>query len=1042
MTAQRWLQVLVAAGALSAATSPLGRAADSQSPPRFVVPNGFVVERVAAPPLVRFPLFGSLDDRGRLYVAEGTGTNLPGTELVKKNLGRILRLTDSNGDGVFDASTVFADGLVFPSGVLWHDGAVYATSHPNLWKFSDDDDDGRAERREPLVGAFNFNGNGCDIHGPFLGPDGRLYWTDGRHGYKVPTREGPILEGLAARIWRAKTDGSAVERLCGGGFDNPVELAFTHDGSLIGTMDQGTGDALLHYVEGGVYPMDHPAVNEFLSTGPMLGSIRQYPAALPVALCGLTAYRSDQFGDDYRGGFFTAQFNVHRIEHHRLVRDGSTYRSVERDFVTSDSEQVHLSDVLEDADGTLLFIDMGAWYNYGCPTSKIAKPEVLGAIYRVRRVGVPRPADPRGWTLGLAARDPKGLAALLGWSSPTVRDQAIVRLAKIGPAAFDALADVVRSRPGVEGHSPRAADARIDALWAFARSEAPEARGSVRHALTDPDPGVRHAAAHVAGLQRDPLAVGPLALMVTADDQPARLKAAESLGRIGDPAAVPALRSALAVVTNDRFLEHALIYALIRIDDRGATLPLLDDPRSRVRLAALIALDQMPRGGLTRDLVVPQLDTDDPDLQEAALKVVARHADWSREVLSLVAAWLSQAELSDRQERALEGAVLGFCGDPTIQQMTAAALDGPATPAATRRLILRVFERCRLDPLPEPWVVALGSALDRPEASVRREALSAIRLRRVGGFASALAALGRRPDQPDDVRVAALEAAAGEARDQPMDAATFSYVIDRLGPSIDPILRVAAARAVGAYALSSGQLVRLAGPLGEAGPAVVSLLVPAFTRTAVPGPTVARGFISALRRSPGSAALDVNELGTWLARLPADVRDEAAPLLATLAERRDRRAEHLSGLADALKATAGDPERGKAIFFSRKVGCHGCHRAAGRGGTIGPDLSQVGRFRSSSDLLESIAFPSSSVVPQYQSYVVTTRDGRVAQGMITHATDEAVELRTADLSAVRLARNLIEDVAPSAVSLMPEGLEKTMTPRELSDLVAFLSSRR
>ena len=155
-------------------------------------------------------------------------------------------------------------------------------------------------------------------------------------------------------------------------------------------MDQGTGDALLHYVEGGVYPMDHPCVKEFAMTGPMLGAIRQYSAALPVALCGLTAYRSAQFGPEYHDTFFTTQFNVHRIEKHTLVRDGSTFRSVERDFVTSDSYDVHLTDVLEDADGSLLVVDMGAWFNYGCPTSKIAKPEVPGAIYRVRRTGAPR----------------------------------------------------------------------------------------------------------------------------------------------------------------------------------------------------------------------------------------------------------------------------------------------------------------------------------------------------------------------------------------------------------------------------------------------------------------------------------------------------------------------------------------------------------------------------------------------------------------------------------------------------------------------------
>ena len=49
-----------------------------------------------------------------------------------------------------------------------------------------------ATRRTELVSGFGFSGNGCDLHGPFLGPDGRLYWTDGRHGHKVRTRDGDV----------------------------------------------------------------------------------------------------------------------------------------------------------------------------------------------------------------------------------------------------------------------------------------------------------------------------------------------------------------------------------------------------------------------------------------------------------------------------------------------------------------------------------------------------------------------------------------------------------------------------------------------------------------------------------------------------------------------------------------------------------------------------------------------------------------------------------------------------------------------------------
>ena len=369
---------------------------------RFTVPPGFVVERVAAAPLVKYPMLAGLDDRGRLFIAEGTGTNLPGTELAKLKLGRIVMLEDVDGDGRFDESTVFADKLIFPAGALPMGGSVFAASHPSLWRLEDTDGDGVADRRAEVVTGFNFNGNGCDIHGPFPGPDGFLYWTDGRHGYSVETREGATLRGLAARVWRCRPDGSEVERLAGGGFDNPVELVFTEEGDLIGTMDQAPGDALLHYVEGGVYPMDHPSVKEFPMTGPMLGEVARFSAALPVALSGLARYRSDHFGPGFKDTLFTAQFNVHRVQQHVLIRDGSTFRGENRDFLTSTDYDFHPTDVLEDADGSLLVVDMGAWFNYGCPTSKIAKPEVLGAVYRVRRADSARLDDP--WGLAIGAR--------------------------------------------------------------------------------------------------------------------------------------------------------------------------------------------------------------------------------------------------------------------------------------------------------------------------------------------------------------------------------------------------------------------------------------------------------------------------------------------------------------------------------------------------------------------------------------------------------------------------------------------------------------
>src|SRR5262249_52524935 len=145
------------------------------------------------------------------------------------------------------------------------------------------------------------------------------------------------------------------------------------------------------------------------------------------------------------------------------------------------------------------------------------------------------------------------LARLLGDPRPAIRDRAAARLVRRGEAALPALREVLRD--GRDGP-------RLRAVWVLAQAEGPEARAEVRKALDDPRAGVRLAAAAAAGLNRDAGALARLREMVEFDDPPVRREAATALGRLGRPEAVPALLNGLRDTT-DRFLEHALIYALI-----------------------------------------------------------------------------------------------------------------------------------------------------------------------------------------------------------------------------------------------------------------------------------------------------------------------------------------------------------------------------------------------------------------------------------------------------------------------------------------------
>src|SRR5205807_3219457 len=125
---------------------------------------------------------------------------------------------------------------------------------------------------------------------------------------------------------------------------------------------------------------------------------------------------------------FACQFNMHKISRHVLTPKGATFQARDEDFLVSDNLDFHPTDVLEDADGSLLVIDTGGWYKLCCPTSQLHKPDILGGIYRISRKGAPRIEDPRGRKLNWGQLEPEALAKLLDDPRPVVRRRAIEAL--------------------------------------------------------------------------------------------------------------------------------------------------------------------------------------------------------------------------------------------------------------------------------------------------------------------------------------------------------------------------------------------------------------------------------------------------------------------------------------------------------------------------------------------------------------------------------------------------------------------------------------
>jgi putative membrane-bound dehydrogenase-like protein len=593
----------------------------------FTLPTGFEIELVAGPPVVERPISAAFDDQGRLYVTEALGTSDKIEVQQEKKPYRIVRLEDSKGNGHFDKRTVFVDRIMFPEGALWYDGSLYVSSVPSIWKLTDTKGTGVADSQVEWFQGKTVTGCANDLHGPYLGPDGWIYWCKGAFAKQTYDRAGksPFVT-RAAHIFRSKPDGAGLEPVMTGGMDNPVGVAFTPGGERIFTTTffqhpaDGKRDGLVHAIYGGIYGKDHDVIYDHKWTSPAVMPVLTHLG--PAAPCGLISYESKVLGADYQNSLFACLFNLHKVTRHILEPEGATFRTRDEDFLVSENVDFHPTDVREDADGSLLVVDTGGWYKVCCPTSQFTKPEVLGGIYRIRKKGAARVDDPRGLKLAWDQHSIKELTALLDDVRPVVRERAMQTLAKKGPNALQTLTQIIRASPST--------DARRNAVWTATRIEGADARSAVRAALSDLEESVRQAALHSVSLNRDDGAVPALLKLLKNPSAHDKRAAAEALGRIGDKSAVPALLAA-AGDTGDRVLEHSITYALIEIGDREGTAAGLKSDNVQTRRAALVALDQMNGAGLDAALVTPYLTSPTPKLKETAVWIVGRHPEWAGE---------------------------------------------------------------------------------------------------------------------------------------------------------------------------------------------------------------------------------------------------------------------------------------------------------------------------------------------------------------------------------------------------------------------------
>jgi putative heme-binding domain-containing protein len=503
-----------------------------------------------------------------------------------------------------------------------------------------------------------------------------------------------------------------------------------------------------------------------------------------------------------------------------------------------------------------------------------------------------------------------------------------------------------------------------------------------------------------------------------------RLAAAEALAACGTAESVPALWSALEGEVDPHF-EHAVVYAIHRLADRAALERALPHAHPRIRKAAMILLSQPPhpREALPKDAVMARVSAADPELRQAAIRILQQRKEWAPEAVGLLRSWLGKESLSEEERAGLRGSFLAFQADPAVQEAVGRALREPGT--ARRLLLLGALAETTLKEFPKAWGAAFLETIVDPDPAVRLATVRAVALHQVAAFDDLLLLVGSRPAEGAAIRLEALRAVV--SRRPGLPEATIDFLVAQVASGGESVARLAAAEVLRRARLDEPALARVLAAIRADGLVSPSLFAPALREAKGAALEEAAASIRAgWRPSPA-------ELGPAIPRLPADAQD----LLQKAAEEQRAKVERFEPLA-----RGGDAARGRAVFFGKKVACGSCHAVGAEGGRVGPDLTKIGAIRSSRDLLESILVPSSTFAQGYESYLVATQDGDVRTGVLARQSSDAVVLRDASGGEVQIRRDRVREMRRAEKSVMPEGLERALSETEFRDLLAYLQSLR
>jgi putative heme-binding domain-containing protein len=944
-----------------------------QAKPPFTVAEGFEVNLWAENPLLFKPIQMNFDARGRLWVA--SSEVYPQVEPGQTANDKILILEDTTGAGKADKSTVFADGLLIPTGLEVGHGGVYVAQSTELLHLRDTNGDGKADTRRTVLSGFGTEDTHHNLHTLRWGPDGRLYLNQSiytRTDTETPTGVARLKSG---GTWRLDPRTERMDVLFRG-WVNSWGHQFDRFGQSFLT-DGAGGDGISYGLPGAMY-------TAYARARKLLGSIS--PGGYPK-FCSLEIVNSPHFPDDWQGDVITCDFRAHRIVRFKLTDNGAGFVThAMPDVLRSTEVSFRPIDVKMGPDGALYIAD---WSNPIINHGEVdfrdpRRDREHGRIWRITAKGRPLNAKPQL----VDAPTPKLLDALLSADGFT-RQHARRVLIERGPAVLAAVSAWLPAQ--------KSAEAKLEALWLQQAFNAVDETllGSV---LTAPAAPVRAAAVRVAGDYAERLASVKAALATAiADPHPrVRLEAVRALARTQrEPAA--ALSTALLALNQpvERFIDYAL----------WLTVNELAEPW----------LAELAAGKLT------------PSAK--AIEYVLKVVEPSKANAVLGKLLAGNTLTPDGQGPWIE--LIGAAGGPTeLRKLLDHALAANTQPATVVRALTALAEASRLrGAKPTGAVQGLDKLFHHADVSVQTGALRLAGHWAVSELAEPIRQLATQKSAALDLRLAAITA----LRDL---RGVAPEVLKKLAADTQEpaavrqqaaLMLLAVDRKVGLPLMREWLATTTTEPAASAlwhevlSQANIGYDLALELRSQpLPAPAATIGL-----RAARNLAKPRNELLRIL-----ESQSGTAPAKVYTGGDIQR--------LTTFVAKDGNAAKGELIYRRPELKCLSCHAIGGAGGKVGPDMTSLGASAPLDYLAESLYVPNAKIKEGFHAVTVETAQGKVYTGLVIKDTNEELVLRPADGKDVAIAKKNIE-ARTQAPSLMPAGLMDNLFEHEQRDLVRFLS---